>query len=48
MMTCKEIVNIAKQDNVSEMDNGAEIIRLEEGNKPKPPVILVKTPIGFN
>ena len=45
--TCKEIVNIAKQDNVSEMDNGAEIIRLEEGNKPKPPVILVKTDGGF-
>lgn len=44
---CKEIVNIAKQDNVSEMDNGAEIIRLEEGNKPKPPVILVKTDGGF-
>ena len=45
--TCKEIVNIAKQDNISEMDNGAEIIRLEEGNKPKPPVILVKTDGGF-
>ena len=45
--TCKEIINIAKQDNVSEMDNGAEIIRLEEGNKPKPPVILVKTDGGF-
>ena len=45
--TCKEIVNIARQDAISVIDNGAEIIRLDEDNKPKPPVILVKSDGGF-
>lgn len=45
--TCGEIVRIARAKDISEMDNGAEIIRLEEGNKPKPPVILVKSDGGY-
>lgn len=45
--TCGEIVKIARQKNISEIDNGAEIIRLEESNKPKPPVIMVKSDGGF-
>lgn len=45
--TCGEIVNLAREKGVSEKDNGAEIIRLEEGNKPKPPVILVKSDGGY-
>lgn len=45
--TCGEIVKLAREKGVSEKDNGAEIIRLEEGNKPKPPVILVKSDGGY-
>ena len=33
--------------NCAELDDGALIIRLEEGNKPKPPVILIKSDGGF-
>lgn len=42
-----EIVKIAKEKNISEIDAGANIIRLDEGNKPKPPVILEKSDGGF-
>ncbi len=45
--TCGEIVKIARDKNISEIDNGAEIIRLEESNKPKPPVILIKSDGGY-
>ncbi len=45
--TCGEIVKIARQQGLSEIDEGAEIIRLEQTNKPKPPVILVKSDGGF-
>ena len=45
--TCAEIVEIAAQKGVSEVDDGATIIRLEESNKPKPPVILVKSDGGY-
>ena len=45
--TCREIVEIARAKGISEIDNGAEIIRLEESNKPKPPVIMVKSDGGF-
>ena len=45
--TCAEIVKIAAQKGVSEVDDGATIIRLEESNKPKPPVILVKSDGGY-
>ena len=45
--TCAEIVKIAAQKGVSEVDDGATIIRLEETNKPKPPVILVKSDGGY-
>lgn len=45
--TCGEIVKIARKNGISEVDEGAEIIRLEEGNKPKPPVILVKSDGGY-
>lgn len=45
--TCREVVKIARSRGISETDNGAEIIRLEESNKPKPPVILVKSDGGF-
>jgi arginyl-tRNA synthetase len=45
--TCGEIVKIAQEKNVSEIDDGATIIRLEETNKPKPPVILVKSDGGY-
>lgn len=44
---CREIVDSAKEKGISETDNGAEIIRLEESNKPKPPVIIVKSDGGF-
>ena len=44
---CGEIVNIARAKGVSEIDNGAEIIRLAESNKPKPPVIMVKSDGAF-
>ena len=42
-----EIVNIAKENGLSEVDEGATIIRLPETNKPMPPVILVKSDGGF-
>lgn len=45
--TCGEIVKIARDKGVSEIDEGAEIIRLEESNKPKPPVIMVKSDGAF-
>lgn len=45
--TCGKIVEIARNKGISEVDNGAEIIRLEEGNKPKPPVILIKSDGGY-
>lgn len=45
--TCGDIVKIAKEKGVSEIDDGATIIRLEESNKPKPPVILVKSDGGY-
>ncbi len=45
--TCKEIMKIAKDKGILEKDEGAEIIRLEESNKPKPPVILEKSDGGF-
>lgn len=45
--TCGEIVKLARQKGLSEIDNGAEIVRLDESNKPKPPVILVKSDGGF-
>lgn len=45
--TCAEIVKIAAEKGISEIDDGATIIRLEETNKPKPPVILVKSDGGF-
>ena len=45
--TCGQIVEIAKEKGVSEVDDGATIIRLPETNKPMPPVILVKTDGGF-
>ena len=45
--TCAEIVKIAERQKISEQDDGAVIIRLEEANKPKPPVILVKSDGGY-
>lgn len=42
-----EVVNIAKENGLSEVDDGATIIRLPETNKPMPPVILVKSDGGF-
>ncbi len=45
--TCGEIVNIAKKQNIANLDEGALILRLKESNKPKPPVILVKSDGGF-
>ena len=42
-----EVVKISKEKNVSVIDDGALIIRLKEENKPKPPVILVKSDGGF-
>lgn len=45
--TCGEIVKTAREKGISETDNGAEIIRLEESSKPKPPVILVKSDGGY-
>ncbi len=45
--TCAEIVKLAEEQGASEVDEGATIIRLEESNKPKPPVILVKSDGGY-
>lgn len=44
---CGEVVELAKEKGLSEVDDGATIIRLPETNKPMPPVILVKTDGGF-
>ena len=45
--TCGEIVKIAQEKGISEVDDGATIIRLDEAGKPKPPVILVKSDGGY-
>jgi arginyl-tRNA synthetase len=47
--TCKEIVKIAAQKGLSEVDEGATIIRLDEENAKQklPPVILEKSDGGF-
>lgn len=45
--TCGEIVKIARDKKISEVDNGAEIIRLEDSSKPKPPIILIKSDGGY-
>ena len=45
--TCGEIVKIAQEKGLSEIDDGATIIRLPQTNKPMPPVILVKSDGGF-
>lgn len=42
-----DIVNLAKDKKLAELDDGALILRLEEGNKPMPPVILIKSDGGF-
>lgn len=42
-----EIVEIARNAGISEIDDNATIIRLPETNKPMPPVILVKSDGGF-
>ncbi|MDR1026382.1 MAG: arginine--tRNA ligase [Lactobacillus sp.] len=44
---CAEILEIAKSKGILEHDDGAYIIRLDEGNKPKPPVILQKSDGGY-
>ncbi len=45
--TCKEVVKIAHDKGISEVDDGATIIRLDEGKSQRPPVILVKSDGGF-
>lgn len=45
--TCYKILELAQEKGVSEVDDGAVIIRLDETNKPKPPVILQKSDGGF-
>lgn len=42
-----DIVDIAKSKKLAELDDGALILRLEETNKPMPPVILIKSDGGF-
>ena len=44
---CGKIVKLANEKSISEVDEGATIIRLPETNKPMPPVILVKSDGGF-
>ena len=44
---CGQIVKLADEKGISEIDDGATIIRLEQTNKPMPPVILVKSDGGF-
>ena len=44
---CGTIVEMAQKQGISEIDDGATIIRLPEKNKPMPPVILVKSDGGF-
>lgn len=43
----KEVIQIAKDKGILELDDGAHIIRLEESNKPKPPVMMTKSDGGF-
>lgn len=43
----QEVIKMAQEQGISEVDDGATIIRLEESNKPKPPVILVKSNGGI-
>lgn len=45
--TCFDIKKIAEDKGLLEYDDGAYIIRLEEENKPKPPVIIEKSDGGF-
>ncbi len=45
--TCKEVVKLAQEKGISEIDDGATIIRLDENKGQKPPVILVKSDGGF-
>ncbi|MBR1648199.1 MAG: arginine--tRNA ligase [Alphaproteobacteria bacterium] len=45
--TCFEIKKIAEEKGLLEFDDGAYIIRLDEENKPKPPVIIEKSDGGF-
>ena len=45
--TCKEVVKIAQERGISEVDDGATIIRLDETKSQRPPVILVKSDGGF-
>lgn len=45
--TCKEVVKIAQERGISEIDDGATIIRLDETKNQRPPVILVKSDGGF-
>lgn len=45
--TCFEIKKIAQDKGLLEYDDGAYIIRLDEENKPKPPVIIEKSDGGF-
>ncbi len=45
--TCGKIVKIAEERHLSEVDDGATIIRLDESKQPKPPVIVVKSDGGF-
>lgn len=42
-----EIVKIAAQKGLSEIDEGATIIRLDDNKQQRPPVILVKSDGGF-
>jgi len=44
---CFDVKKIAQDKGLLEYDDGAYIIRLEEGNKPKPPVIIEKSDGGF-
>ena len=45
--TCFDIKKIAEEEGLLEFDDGAYIIRLDEENKPKPPVIIEKSDGGF-
>lgn len=43
----REVIEIARQKGLSEVDDGATIIRLPQANKPMPPVILLKSDGGI-
>lgn len=45
--TCFAVKKIAEEKGLLEYDDGAYIIRLDEENKPKPPVIIEKSDGGF-